>query len=377
MKKLATVLAVRRDEILDLWRRRVREDPEVPVANRLPGPVLEDHIPLLLDELARALEFERPGSEEAPVGHRFGKTVLPKEHARKRLESGYTIEAEVRELSLFRVVVLDIYFETLRGTPPEPTGVRLMHAAIDECIAVSVAEMQREANRAVASEKALRERFIAVLAHDLRSPLSNIVMAAELLLKQGALEPQVRGLQRILRGTNRIERMIDDLLDFAEARSGQISVRRTPGNLHEICREIADSARAVHPDRAIEYLASGDGSGEWDADRLAQMVTNLLGNALAYGPIQRPVGLRVRDLEDSSGEAVIEVHNDGRPIAPADLPHIFEPFRRGSAHVHKHGLGLGLYIASEIARAHGGSIEVRSEEGYGSTFRVRLKRWSP
>jgi signal transduction histidine kinase len=369
MNQLADMLVRRRAEILRDWEERVLKDPEVPAAKRLPEPALRDHIPNLLDEMIASLREGRSGCGEATVRLRFGKTVLPESHAQLREQSGYTMHAALRELSLLRMVVLDF---AAREKNWECASFTLFHAALDECISVSAAEMQRRANQSLATERELRERFIAVLAHDLRSPLSNIVMAAELVLKQRPLEPQARSLQRVLRAAHRIERMIGDLLDFAEARSGQFRVRRTPGDIHEASREIVENVRAAHPDRELVYEATGDGRGAWDADRLAQMLSNLVDNALSYGPHGGPVAISVRDGDDA-GSVVIAVHNGGQPIPSKELPHLFEPFRRGAPSP-KRGLGLGLYIASEIAKAHGGAIDVRSDESEGTTFEVRLLR---
>ncbi len=184
-KRLSAILADHRAGILEAWMRRVLDDPEVPEANRLPTPALRDHIPRLLDELIAALEPERPSRDEEAAGYRFGRTIFPVEHARQRVGAGYTLASALRELSHFRSVLLDFALGESPENQVDPVGIRLMHAALDECMAFSAAEMQREAHGALAVERALRERFIAVLAHDLRSPLSNVVMATELLLRAG------------------------------------------------------------------------------------------------------------------------------------------------------------------------------------------------
>lgn len=371
-KKLSVVLAEHRAGILEAWMRRVLDDPAVPEAHRLPVPALRDHIPRLLDELIAALERERPIRDEEAAGYRFGKTIIPVEHARQRVGAGYTLASALRELSHFRSVLLEFALGELQDGPVDTAGVRLMHAALDECMAFSAAEMEREAHGALALERELRERFIAVLAHDLRSPLSNVIMATELLLRQRLPEEQVRSLERILRGGQRIGRMVGDLLDFAEVRSGQIGLRRSRANLRELCGDIVENLQAAHPNRQIVFESQGDGAGEWDPNRLAQILSNLVGNALDYGPADVPVTLA---LHEEGADAVLEVHNAGPAIPAEDLPHLFEPFRRGSAGAQpKGGLGLGLYISSEIAKAHGGAIEVRSRDAEGTSFRVRLPR---
>ena len=379
MRPLAALLSDHRTEIMQRWKARVLADPHVPEANRLAVPALEDHIPALLDELIDALAPEKTREALASGTLRFGALVLSQMHGRARQRSGYTLESAIRELSLFRVVLLELVLnEADRERPESPitaatiAGLQLMHRAIDECMAVSAAEIQRQSQAALENEREVRERFIAVLAHDLRSPLANVVSSAELLLRQAPLEAQVRTLERIVQGARRIGRMVGDLLEFAEARTGQIPFRRKAGEIAPIIRELVENFGSTHPQRATIVTIETPGEGEWDADRVGQILNNLLLNADAYSPSGSPVSVTVRD----DGDFVIpDVHNLGDPIPLEDLPSIFEPFHRGTrAAPATRGLGLGLYIVREIVRACRGTIEVLSREGMGTRFIVRLAR---
>src|SRR5579864_3576809 len=174
MRPLAALLSDHRAEIMQRWKARVLADPNVPEANRLAVPALEDHIPLILDELIDALDRERTREALASGMLRWRALVLSQMHGRARQRCGYALESAVRELSLFRVVLLELVLsEADRERPENPTpeatlaGVQLMHRAIDECMAVSAAEMQRQSQAVLESERELRERFMAVLAHDL------------------------------------------------------------------------------------------------------------------------------------------------------------------------------------------------------------------
>jgi signal transduction histidine kinase len=135
---------------------------------------------------------------------------------------------------------------------------------------------------------------------------------------------------------------------------------------------MVDEVQLVHPQRRIDVVAQGDGRGEWDPDRLAQVLTNLLSNALSYSPPDTPVTVRTRGTES---ELVLEVHNRGAPIPAEQLPLLFEPLARGASQQDRMGrsIGLGLFIVRHIVEAHGGSITVRSEEE-GTTFTVHLPR---
>ncbi len=379
MRSLAALLSDHRAEIVQRWKARVLADPHVPEANRLAVPALEDHIPSLLDELIDAFGPERTREALASGTLRFGALVLSQMHGRARQRSGYALESAIRELSLFRVVLLDLVLdEADRERPEDPSaaatmaGMLLMHRAIDECMAVSAAEIQRQSHAALENEREVRERFIAVLAHDLRSPLGSVVSSAELLLRQAPHESQVRPLERIVQGAQRVGRMDDDLVEFAEVRMGQIPIRRKAGEIAPIIRELVESFGSTHPQRATIVTTETPGEGEWDADRVAQILNNLLVNADAYSPTGSPVSVTVRDDGDF---VILDVHNRGDPIPPEDLPRIFEPFHRGTrATSTTRGLGLGLYIVREIVRACHGTVEVLSRERMGTRFTVRLAR---
>ena len=216
-----------------------------------------------------------------------------------------------------------------------------------------------------------REEFIGVVGHDLRNPLSAIRTGAQLLMQRAALDPRDRAVaERVVGSADRMSRMIDELLDFTRGRiGGGIPLRRTLVDLHVLCKDVVDEAQTAHG-RTVHLQVSGDPRGHWDHDRLAQLASNLVGNALQHSPPGSPVRVTVRD---EGAVAVLEVNNGGTPIPHGQLPHIFEPFRRGNTATSA-GLGLGLYIVERIVHAHGGTIAVQSTEREGTTFSVRIPR---
>jgi PAS domain S-box-containing protein len=235
---------------------------------------------------------------------------------------------------------------------------------------------RRQAERERAREAEFRERFIGILGHDLRTPLSAILLAAHKLLRKEALaEAEARALERITRSAGRMERMIHDLLDFARTRhGGGIPVAPEDADLSAICRHVLDEVGLTHPARAVELRCCRDAAGRWDPDRIAQVVQNLVVNALDYSPAHTPVRVAIADAGE---RVVLSVTNDGPPIPPEMLPDLFDPFRRRARGAHERaakGLGLGLYIAHEIVRAHHGRMSVESDEGAGTTFAVELPR---
>lgn len=221
-----------------------------------------------------------------------------------------------------------------------------------------------------------REQFISVLGHDLRTPLSVIRASTELLLRNENLQPgQTKGLLRIIKGSDRMTRMIADVLDFARGRlGGGFPLETQRINLHDVSRNVIEEMQVAHPDRELSFEAKGDGWGEWDPDRVAQVVNNLVGNALQHGAADSPVRL----VLCAEGESLVrmEVRSQGRPIPPELLRTLFEPFRgaQASGTGAERSLGLGLYIVCEIVRAHRGRIEVVSNAHDGTIFSVMWPR---
>jgi signal transduction histidine kinase len=218
----------------------------------------------------------------------------------------------------------------------------------------------------------LREQFIAVLGHDLRNPLAAISAGAELLFKT-PLSDKASGIVAIIRGgATRMSNLIDDVLDFARGRlGGGLAVERAVAEpIEPILRQVTAELQASFPERTILTSIALDKPVFCDRVRIAQLLSNLLANALTYGAAGMPV--QVTATTDPRC-LMLSVSNAGDPIPPAALEHIFQPFSRGAVRPSQQGLGLGLFIASEIARAHGGTLDVKSSpESTRFTFRMPL-----
>ena len=220
------------------------------------------------------------------------------------------------------------------------------------------------------------QQLIGIVSHDLRNPLNAILLSAQALLRRENVDERTLGTAaRIKQSGERANRLIRDLLDFTQARLGgglQMSPRRL--DLHELARQALDEVQAAFPDRLLVLETHGEGPGSWDPDRIAQVLTNLLTNALKYSPEGTPVTLR--SLGDEPSEVVLAVHNEGAPISDALRARLFEPMQRGEAprDFSTRSVGLGLYIVDHIVRAHGGSTSVTSSLEAGTTFRIRLPR---
>lgn len=221
----------------------------------------------------------------------------------------------------------------------------------------------------------VNEMFTAVLSHDLRTPLMSISAAATVLKRQPDTDRVAVLADRVLSSSQRMGRMIEDLLDVTRIRhAGGLALQLGRADMQSIVQRTLDEVQTSFPDRNIESVLQGDMAGVWDSERLCQVATNIVGNAIHHGTPDQPVRVAV----DGTQASVVTVAvSNGGTIAPELLPHLFDPFRgRDRAPGRHQGLGLGLFIAHQVVRAHGGRIDVHSKDGT-TRFVVELPRVSP
>jgi signal transduction histidine kinase len=259
------------------------------------------------------------------------------------------------------------FFGTLCAIDPKPAKLKNpatigMFKLFAELIAFHL-----DANKRVAAAEAdllgaraaaqLQEQFIAVLGHDLRNPLASIAMGAE-LLQRTRIDAKSRSiLARMEKSVGRMSALISDVLDLARGRlGGGLTLARSAVSLESILKHVVDELRAVYPGRIIKTEFDLSDPVIADEARIGQLFSNLLSNALKHGDANQ----RVRVRATTNGRFELVVYNRGAPISPAAMNRLFKPFSRDEVRRGQEGLGLGLYIASEIARAHGGTIDVTS-----------------
>jgi len=216
-----------------------------------------------------------------------------------------------------------------------------------------------------------QQTLIAMTSHDLRTPLTAVLFSSDRLRRDETLSEATRKTaERISRASSRAVSVASTMEDYTHARLGSgVPIDPRPARLPDVVERVIDEVRSSKPEARIEVTSSGEPSGVFDADRLAQVVSNLVSNALKYGDANRPVRVATRSM--NGDRLVVEVHNEGRPIPQSEQAALFEPFKRGSQGLtegKERGLGLGLYIVQEIARAHGGTVRVDSREGEGTRF---------
>jgi signal transduction histidine kinase len=217
----------------------------------------------------------------------------------------------------------------------------------------------------------LNEELMAVVGHDLRNPLNVVLMTTRVL--EETTDPQLKKcVERLQSSGARMQQIIEELFDLTRARlGGGIPIERKPLDLEAVARKAVAEFEATNPSRQIDVLVSGDTTGSWDAGRLGQVLSNLIGNALRHGTVTVPITVK---LTGSETEVVACIQNGG--VIAADLmPRLFEPFQSGlGRRTRAEGLGLGLYIVQQIVLAHGGEVRVSSSLEAGTRFEVQLPR---
>jgi two-component system sensor histidine kinase/response regulator len=229
-----------------------------------------------------------------------------------------------------------------------------------------------EAETKLRLEVVFRERFMGMLAHDLRQPLSTVSMGCKVLAEMELPSSAAAVVSRQRRAAERMQRMVTDLLDSTSLRAaGGMPIDKRPTDFAEVARTVLDEIRSARPDHVMTLNVDGSCQGQWDADRLAQILSNLVGNAVAHGGANCPVHVQLSGTDDA---VELSVANPGEPIPEEVLATLDQPFRRARAERRSgDGLGLGLYIVHHIVHAHGGTLSAEAQAGETRVL-VRLPR---
>ena len=320
-----------------------------------------DMLTAIVQDMRTEQSIDEQSAKSKGMGVAHGMVASGRLHAEGRIHHGFTPAQVLAEFRALRASVLRLYEVTGNS---DLVGVRRFNEAIDEVLTESITVHAAETDL-------YRDQFIGVLSHDLRNPLSAITAGAALLAASAdADQRQARVAARILNSAQRMERMIGDLLDLTRTRlGGEIPLNRMLTDLEQVCHEVVLEMQASHTDAIVRCSASGNVTGEWDGDRLAQVLSNLIGNAIQHGG-KGPVTLDIGEIGDS---VRLSVHNHGNPIPIESQRTIFEPLARGEPDGAQ-GIGLGLFIARAIVVAHGGDISVTSNASSGTAFEVVLPR---
>ena len=363
------------EELLEEWELFARSLP-------IPGAAisktdLRDHARQMLEAIVRDMDgiesaAQRKKKSTSDVSEIAGAQTAASTHGSLRQLIGFTLPQLTAEFRAMRASVLRLWMAQVTVTSKTAVADILhFNEAIDQALQESAIRYSQQSDRT-------RNTFLAILSHDLRSPLTTMTMAGALLSRPSA-DPSssVQIGARVARSAATMTTMVNDLLEFARTQlGGRMPVTLSLGDIGEICKRAVEDASAAHPKCKFQLSTTGEMIGDFDAPRLAQLFSNLLNNAAQYRSDDQPVTITACGDADTT---VVEVTNFGRQIPAASLQAIFDPLvQLAMSDDHKApnatSIGLGLFIAREIASAHGGTIGAESGLERGTVFTVRLPR---
>lgn len=362
------------DRIVDEWEQFARTI--TPAAETMDRVALRDHAREILLAAARDMTTAQTASEQSAKARGEGPENTPSldeagaSHGELRHTVGFDLVQMTSEFRHLRACVIRLWVNSLES--PDLAYFQDMirfNEAIDEALAESTAAYAEQVDHS-------RDIFLAILGHDLRAPLQAVSMSTEILMRKATLEGDALACAlNIKRGTRHMAVMVGDLLELVRSRLGKsLPITPAPMDLADAAHTAIAEACAGNPECDPTLTVRGDTRGVWDAGRLAQLLQNLIGNALQHGLNKRDVTVTLT----GEAEAVrVTVHNYGTPIPENAIGTIFDPLVRSADEElgqPSTSLGLGLFIVKEVVDAHGGSIEVNSNEANGTLFTVVLPK---
>jgi len=362
------------DPILQAWEDFARTIE--PPALTMDDTALRNHAHQMLLTMAHDLSTPQSDEERAArskgLGQRDRTDSAAEVHAEARLLSGYTVVQLVSEYRALRSSVLTLW--SAHCTPEHPidiADIMRFNEAIDQALAESVARYESMVKRS-------QNMFLAILGHDLRNPLGTVVTGSNFIMEATDIAPKyVLVATRMFNSAKRMSKLVCDLIDFTRTHLGPgIPIRVNLCNLVKVCDDVVNELRTFHPEMQIELDAPSSLQVVCDGNRVAQVLSNLAGNAIQYGDTDVPVRIA---MTHNCDDIVITINNHGPVIKPDKLRCIFDPLvriaegaREGA--LNQTSLGIGLYISREIIHAHGGRIEVASNPDSGTTFTITMPR---
>lgn len=365
------------DRIVDEWEQFARTI--TPAAINMDRIALRDHAKAILLAAARDMTTAQTASEQLAKAKGEGPEKTPSldeagaSHGELRHTVGFDLVQMTSEFRHLRACVIRLWVNSLEV--PDLAYFQDMirfNEAIDEALAESTAAYAEQVNHS-------RDLFLAILGHDLRAPLQAVSMSTELLLRKATLEGDALTCAiNIKRGARHMAVMVSDLLELVRSRLGKsLPIDPKPMDLADAAQAAIAEACAGNPECDPIIRVVGDTRGTWDSGRLDQLLQNLIGNALQHGLNKRDVTVTVTGEPDS---VRLTVHNFGVPIPEDAIPTVFDPMVRSASEdlgQPTTSLGLGLFIVKEVVDAHGGTIDVSSNQTDGTLFTVVLPRNTP
>ena len=370
--KLSRFLTECVEEVLVEWEAFAKT--LTPAAHLMTSAALRDHAQQMLKAIALDIESPQTDAEQETKSHGDGPVKFRSAaaiHGTLREVSGFSLVQLTAEFRALRASVLRLWLPQVREFNEEVHQELVrFNESVDQALAESADTFSDHYNQT-------RERFLAILGHDLRTPLSAISLTGAVLVRSTSAENNAVMGKRLLRSASTMSAMVNDLLEYSRTQlGGKMPMTPAPANMADIYQAALHHAESAHPDCVFECHARGDMVGVFDDIRLQQVIVNLLTNAAQYRAKGTSVVLEVVGEQD---EVSIAVTNSGPAIPPESLKTIFSamvqlPVEGEQAGRPRTSLGLGLFIARETAIAHGGSVGVTSTDEDGTTFTVRIPR---
>ena len=376
--RLSVFILSNLDDILQEWEEFAATLAPLADADKVE---LRDHATAVLKVIAADLDQPQAACDSIAKGKGLAPvsaTETPAEvHAAARMSSGLNSDQVMAEFRALRASVLRLWVcKVPITTAEEIQDMVRFNEAIDQAQTESMARYTKLLRDA-------QSLFLAILGHDVRSPLGAVSMGAQVLLHDQTLPSKVLkvGL-RIFNSAKRVDEIVRDLLDFSTSHLGDgIPIDPYTVDLADICHNVVEEARTFHPDRDIAFSCTGELTGTWDGPRLAQAFSNLISNAVQHG---KPEGAIVISIDGTEPDVLFEVKNDADVIPAAKLRTLFDPVKSFAIRppsertmTRVQNLGLGLYVVKEIVKAHQGQISVSSTEEAGVKFSLTLPRITP
>ena len=371
--KLSQFLRQNAEDILVQWEAFAKT--LTPAASLMSNEALRDHAHQILKAIALDIESHQSEAAQIKKSHGDGPAKFPQSaasvHGTLREVSGFSLVQLTAEFRALRASVLRLWLPNIEEFTEEVHDELVrFNEAVDQALAESAATYAEHTNQT-------RERFLAILGHDLRTPLAAISMTGSILEHSKSLDANASIGKRLRRSAATMSSMVNDLLEYSRTQlGGKMPISPAPGNLGDIAKAAMEDAALANPDCAFHCVSRGDLTAVFDHVRMQQVVVNLLANAAQYRTKETGV---VLDLDGNGDKLVFSVTNQGPAIPPEALKTIFSAMVQLPVESEQPGrprtsLGLGLFIARETTLAHGGSIDVTSTDAQGTTFAVRLPR---
>ena len=373
--KLSKFIVSHMDNILSEWEEFARAlHPDTALMS---PEQLRDHGKEILEAIAVDIESDETQAEQTKksrgeVSGVASKNSAAANHGKDRYDTGLSLEQVIAEYRAIRASVLRLWMlEMKQMTQQGSKDMLRFNEAIDEALTESAKTYAESTSRT-------RDTFLAILGHDLRSPLGTMAMAGDYLTRPSiGTEGTAKIGARVKKSAATMSNMIRDLLGYTRTQlGGKMPISKIFADMKDICESAIDDARALHPEFVFKFTTTGELLDDFDSERLQQVFSNLLSNAAQYGGKGNPITITA---QGEKGAVIVQVTNSGPPIPANSLQSIFKPLIQLSLDEQQAGrpstsMGLGLFIAREITLAHGGTIDVTSSEELGTVFSVCIPR---